>query len=39
MGKGGEMGMEIDFASGHGCTVQCADDLLFCYTLETCVVL
>ena len=33
------MGTERDFTSGDGHTMQCADDVLLRYTLETCMVL
>ena len=34
-----KMGTERDFALGYGCTIQCSDDVLLIFTLETCVVL
>ena len=36
--KGGKWGQKETFL-GDGCPMQCADDVLFSYTLETCMIL
>ena len=38
-GVGWGMWTERGFAWGHGCVMQCAEDVLLSCTLETCVVL